>query len=74
MLSKPILLSEIEESGISCVGVKSNEGTPKAKAALWVPTDAGVQKHGKQTRLDTLVVHDVHNECSPLVYVDQEPS
>ncbi|CAK8563080.1 unnamed protein product [Lathyrus sativus] len=50
------------------------KGTPKAKAALWVLTDAGVQKHRERTGLDTLVVHAVNDECSPLVYVDQGPS
>ncbi|KAG5610399.1 hypothetical protein H5410_021680 [Solanum commersonii] len=30
------------------------EGTPKAKVALWVPTDAEVRKHGERTGLDTL--------------------
>ncbi|KAH9292424.1 hypothetical protein KI387_022102, partial [Taxus chinensis] len=44
------------------------EGTPKAKAALWVYTDAGVRKHGEQTGSDTLVVHAVNDECSSLVY------
>ncbi|KAL0293390.1 UNVERIFIED_CONTAM: hypothetical protein Scaly_3143000 [Sesamum calycinum] len=65
MLSKPIHLSETEESGISCVGVKSGDlrRNAKAKAALWVPTDAGVRKHGERTGLDTLVVHAVNDEC-----------
>jgi len=46
---------------------KIYEGTPTAKAALWVPTDAGVRKHGEQTGSDTLVVHAVSDECSSLV-------
>ena len=45
-----------------------------AKAAIWPNTDAEVRKHGEQTGLDTLVVHAVNDECSPLVYVDQGPS
>ncbi|KAK7400930.1 hypothetical protein VNO78_12239 [Psophocarpus tetragonolobus] len=40
------------------------EGTPKAKAALWAPTDSGVRKHGERTGLDTLVVHAVNDECA----------
>ena len=46
---------------------KIYEGTPTAKAALWVPTDAGVRKHGERTGSDTLVVHAVNDECSSLV-------
>ena len=45
-----------------------------AKAAIWPNTDAEVRKHGEQTGLDTLVVHAVNDECSPLVYADQGPS
>ena len=41
------------------------EGTPKAKAALWFPTDAGVRKHGELTGLDTLVVHAVNDAVRP---------
>ena len=57
-----------------CEAAEIYEGTPKAKATLWVPTDAGVRKHGERTGLDTLVVHAVNDECSPLVYADQGPS
>ena len=35
-----------------------------AKAALWADTDAETRKRGKQTGLDTLVVHAVNGECS----------
>ncbi len=37
-------------------------GTPVAKAAYWVDTDAEVRKRGEQTGLDTLVVHAVNYE------------
>jgi hypothetical protein len=32
-----------------------------AKAALWTDTDAEARKRGKQTGLDTLVVHAVND-------------
>ena len=32
-----------------------------AKAALWAGTDAEMRKRGKQTGLDTLVVHAVND-------------
>ena len=32
-----------------------------AKAALWADTDAETRKRGKQTGLDTLVVHAVND-------------
>jgi len=70
MLSKPIHLSGIEESGISCVGMESGDirrNAEIAKAAFWVSTDAEVRKLGEQTGLDTLVVHAVNDECSSLV-------
>ncbi|KAL0294015.1 UNVERIFIED_CONTAM: hypothetical protein Scaly_3130600 [Sesamum calycinum] len=35
------------DPAISRVNPEIYEGTPKAKAALWVPTDAGVRKHGE---------------------------
>ncbi len=35
-----------------------------AKAALWLISDAHVRERGKQTGLDTLVVHAVNDECS----------
>jgi hypothetical protein len=38
-------------------------GMPKAKATIWVNTDAEGRKHGEQTGLDTLVVHAVKSEC-----------
>ena len=38
-----------------------------AKAGLWAVTDAEERKHGERTGLDTLVVHAVNDECSPLV-------
>ena len=53
------------ESGIPCVAVKCVEiygGTPVAKAALWLVTDAEARKRGEQTGLDTLVVHAVNDE------------
>ncbi|KAG5606564.1 hypothetical protein H5410_028056 [Solanum commersonii] len=73
MLSKPIYLSETEDSGISCVRVNLEiyEGTPKAKATLWVLTDAQMQKPGERIGLDTLVFHAINDECSPLVYANQ---
>ena len=70
MLSKPIHSSGIEGSGISCVGIKSEDirrNAEVAKAAFWVSTDAKVRKLGEQTGLDTLVVHAVNDECSFLV-------
>ena len=33
-----------------------------AKAALWAMTDAETRKRGKQTGLDTLVVHAVNDD------------
>ena len=33
-----------------------------AKAALWTDTDAEARKRGKQTGLDTLVVHAVNDD------------
>ena len=45
-----------------------------AKAGYWAVTDAEERKHGERTGLDTLVVHAVNDECSPLVYADQGPS
>ena len=38
-----------------------SEGTPVAKATLWLDTDAEVRKRGEQTGLDTLVVHAVND-------------
>ncbi len=38
-------------------------GTPEAKAAFWLVTDAEARKCGEQTGLDTLVVHTVNDEC-----------
>ena len=37
--------------------MKILEGIPKAKATIWINTDAEIRKHGEQTGLDTLVVH-----------------
>ena len=34
-----------------------------AKAASWSVTDTEERKRGKQTGLDTLVVHAVNDEC-----------
>ena len=34
-----------------------------AKAASWSVTDTEARKRGEQTGLDTLVVHDVNDEC-----------
>ena len=45
-----------------------------AKAGHWAVTDAEERKHGERTGLDTLVVHAVNDECSPLVYADRGPS
>ena len=33
-----------------------------AKAAVWADTDTEARKRGKQTGLDTLVVHAVNND------------
>ena len=38
----------------------------KAKAVVWVVTDAKERKRGYPTGLDTLVVHAVNYECSCL--------
>ncbi len=56
--------SVIEDGGIPGVAVKCVDigGTPMAKAAIWVDTDAEVRKRGEQTGLDTLVVHAVNDE------------
>ncbi len=55
--------SPIEGGGIPGVEVKFVDigGTPVAKAALWIETDAEVRKRGEQTGLDTLVVHAVND-------------
>ncbi len=37
-----------------------------AKAAFWTKTDAEVRKRGEQTGLDTLVVHAVNDEGTPV--------
>ena len=42
-----------------------------AKAASWSNTDAEVRKRGERTGLDTLVVHAVNDESSPLVHAAQ---
>ena len=39
-----------------------SEGTPVAKAAHWVSTDAEARKPGEQTGLDTPVVLAVNDE------------
>ncbi len=66
-LELPLILlvwSPREVSGIPSVEVKFVDirGTPVAKAALWLGTDAEVRKRGEQTGLDTLVVHAVNYE------------
>ena len=38
------------------------EGTPEAKAAHWISTDAEARKPGEQTGLDTPVVLAVNDE------------
>ncbi len=55
--------SPIEGGGIPGVAVKCVDtgGTPVAKAAPWIETDAEVRKRGEQTGLDTLVVHAVND-------------
>ncbi len=62
---KLLVLSSREVSGIPSVEVKFVDiwGTPVAKAAHWLDTDAEVRKCGEQTGLDTLVVHTVNDEC-----------
>ena len=40
------------------------EGTPEAKAAHWISTDAEARKPGEQTGLDTPVVLAVNYEYS----------
>ena len=42
-------------------------GTPAAKAAFWLDTDAHARKRGEQTGLDTLVVHAVNDVNLKLV-------
>ena len=40
-----------------------SEGTPVAKAADWISSDAEARKLGEQTGLDTPVVLALNDEC-----------